>query len=129
MEFPWGLFNFPLLTSIPLGIGIPLGFITPTEKSRFGRFWLGVINPMGIGIPLGFITPTEKTSFGRFWLDVINPMGIGISLEINQSFTFDFNSLGNRNSPGIHYTNWKIEFWSILTWCNKSHGNWNFPAN
>ena len=105
------------MTLIPLGIGIPLGFVTPTEKSNFGWFWLGVINlmgirefpweltnfplltltPMGVGILLGFITPTEKSNFGRFWLSVINPKGI------NQFFTFDFDSLGNWISPIVPY--------------------------
>ena len=44
--------NF-VISLIPLEIGIPQGFITPTEKSNFGRFGLGKINPMGIEIPLG----------------------------------------------------------------------------
>ena len=38
-------------------------------------------------------------------------------------------SLCSNNSPGIYYTNWKIEFWSIFTWCNKSYGNWNSLGN
>ena len=37
-EIPWELHKCSLKTSIPLGIEIPLGFITPTEKSNFGRF-------------------------------------------------------------------------------------------
>ena len=31
--------NFLILDLIPLGVGIPLGFITPTEKSDFDLVW------------------------------------------------------------------------------------------
>ena len=113
----WNFNRFWLGKINPLGIGISLGFITPTGKWNFSRFWLGKINPLGIGISLGFITPTEKSNLGRFWLGKINPMGI------NQLFTFEFNSFVNWNPPGIYYTNWKMEFWSILTWEKTSHGS------
>ena len=44
---PFGINPFSLLTLIRLGIGIPLGFITRSEKWNYGRFSLGVIDPTG----------------------------------------------------------------------------------
>ena len=58
----------------------------------FENFLLLALIPMGIEIPLRFITLTEKWNFGQFWLGVISPMEIPFPKGINQFLTFDFNS-------------------------------------
>ena len=106
----------PTVTTIPNGIAIPMGFITPCQNRPKFDFSIRVTNPRGIPIPQGIKVKSEKLLLLK---GIGIPMGfitsehrsrLDFSVGVINNNNNNNNSHGNSNSQVKISQNWIFHF-------------------